>query len=343
MTFRKKVIMVSNDRFDNQNEYSISDITSKINTLEGKVNSGGSGDSLPVGTITFFGSATVPTGYLICNGVAVSRTTFSNLFSVIGTSFGSGDGKTTFNLPNLLDKFIEGNITVGTEKSAGLPNIKGNIAFTCTSGDDNTGGAFSKTSSTAYGASSGTTGPAKFTYNSFDASRSSSIYGNSDTVQPPSLTLLPCIKVYSSVTNTSDVDVTAFLNTVTNLPANYLSLGKQTISDTQLKSVSDKLRLSSSCFPSATYDELTQVNNTAYTAPANGWFVFSGIMSSVNNYISLLNTVTGLRHLCAAEPAGAHLCVYMMARKGETVFLDHSPYTTAKVSKFCYNNPTDKE
>ena len=43
MTFRKKIIMVSNDRFDNQNEYSISDITNKISTLEGKINSGGSG------------------------------------------------------------------------------------------------------------------------------------------------------------------------------------------------------------------------------------------------------------------------------------------------------------
>ena len=340
--------MVSNNRFDNQNEYSISDITNKISALEDKTNSGGSGnssgDSLPVGTITFFGSATVPAGYLICNGVAVSRTTFSTLFSVIGTSFGSGDGKNTFNLPNLLGKFIEGNITVGTEKSAGLPNIKGDIAFTCTSGDDNTGGAFSKTpGSSAYGACAGLTGPAKFTFNRFDASRSSSIYGNSDTVQPPSLTLLPCIKVYSSVTNTSDVDVTAFLNTVTNLPANYLSLGGQAISDTQLKSVSDKLRLPSSCFPSTTYDALTQVSGTTYTAPADGWFAFSGIMSGTNSYIALENTVTGLRHLCASAPAGWHLSVYMMARKGETVMLVYTPYTSAKIGRFYYNNPTDKE
>ena len=289
MTFRKKIIMVSNNRFDNQNEYSISDITNKISTLESKVNSG---DSLPVGTITFFGSATVPTGYLICNGVAVSRTTFSTLFSVIGTSFGSGDGKNTFNLPNLLNKFIEGNITVGTEKSAGLPNIKGNIAFTCTSGDDNTGGAFSKTLSTAYGASSGTTGPAKFTLNSFDASRSSSIYGNSDTVQPPSLTLLPCIKAYSSVTNTSDVDVSAFLNTVTNLPANYLSLGDQAISDTQLKSVSNKLRLSSRCIPdyASGIDIAPSLGQgQTWTAPKSGILIHTSYNDKGACYISHTN------------------------------------------------------
>lgn len=48
MTFRKKIIMVSNNRFDNQNEYSISDITNKISTLEGKINSGDSGSNAEV-------------------------------------------------------------------------------------------------------------------------------------------------------------------------------------------------------------------------------------------------------------------------------------------------------
>ena len=323
------------------------DIDGNVNVTGVSGNTDGSGnssvDSLPVGAITFFSSATVPTGYLICNGVAVSRTTFSNLFSVIGTSFGSGDGENTFNLPNLLDKFIEGSETVGTSKDAGLPNITGTTGYTVTANDDTTTGALSKRSQSTAGCQALAAGPGKFTVLGFDASKSNNIYGSSNTVQPSSVTLLPCIKAYSSVTNSSDIDVTAFLNTVTNLPANYLSLGNQAISDTQLKSVSDKLRLSSSCLPSATYDELTHVNDTAYTAPADGWFVFSGEMSTSNCYISLLHTVTGLRHLSAAQPAGAFLCVYMMARKGETVFLDHSPYTTAKVNKFCYNNPTDKE
>ena len=45
-----------------------------------------------------------PDGYLVCNGATVSRETYSDLFAVIGTTFGSGEGSTTFNLPNLIGK-----------------------------------------------------------------------------------------------------------------------------------------------------------------------------------------------------------------------------------------------
>ena len=78
--------------------------------------------SVPTGMISAF--HTVPEGWLQCNGAAVSRTTYAALFAVIGTKFGSGDGSTTFNLPNLHHKFIEGTNTqseVGQSVSAGLP------------------------------------------------------------------------------------------------------------------------------------------------------------------------------------------------------------------------------
>ena len=65
-------------------------------------------DSLPVGAILPYGSLTPPTGYLVCDGSAVSRTEYANLFSVIGTSFGEGDGTTTFNLPNIDGRGIVG-------------------------------------------------------------------------------------------------------------------------------------------------------------------------------------------------------------------------------------------
>jgi hypothetical protein len=55
----------------------------------------------PTGTILTNTINTVPQGYLLCNGQAISRTTYSSLFTVIGTTYGSGDGSTTFNLPNL--------------------------------------------------------------------------------------------------------------------------------------------------------------------------------------------------------------------------------------------------
>jgi phage-related tail fiber protein len=70
---------------------------------------GGTGSSLgavPQGVVLYFATNTAPTGYLKANGAAISRTTYANLYAVIGTSFGSGDGVTTFNLPDLRGEFI---------------------------------------------------------------------------------------------------------------------------------------------------------------------------------------------------------------------------------------------
>lgn len=53
------------------------------------------------GTITIYGGSSAPQGTLLCNGAAVSRTTYANLFAVVGVTFGPGDGSTTFNLPNI--------------------------------------------------------------------------------------------------------------------------------------------------------------------------------------------------------------------------------------------------
>ncbi len=60
------------------------------------------------GTLRFFGRPTAPEGYLVCNGEAVSRSTYANLFEAIGTCFGEGDGETTFNLPDCRGEFIRG-------------------------------------------------------------------------------------------------------------------------------------------------------------------------------------------------------------------------------------------
>lgn len=58
-------------------------------------------DLTPSGAIVAFGGTTAPTGWLLCDGTAVSRTIYADLFNAIGTNFGSGDGSTTFNLPDL--------------------------------------------------------------------------------------------------------------------------------------------------------------------------------------------------------------------------------------------------
>lgn len=66
--------------------------------------------SMPSGSITMMGGATIPSGWLYCDGTAVSRTTYSALFTAIGTVYGVGDGSTTFNLPN-----FKGRVPVGID------------------------------------------------------------------------------------------------------------------------------------------------------------------------------------------------------------------------------------
>lgn len=66
------------------------------------------GDTLPIGSTLEWFSTTIPDNWLVCDGSAVSRTTYSDLFAVIGTTFGEGDGSTTFNLPNTKGRTIVG-------------------------------------------------------------------------------------------------------------------------------------------------------------------------------------------------------------------------------------------
>lgn len=66
---------------------------------------------MAIGTITIFSGATIPEHYLVCDGSAISRQDYSELFSVIGDTYGPGDGSTTFNLPNMM-----ANVPVGTSR-----------------------------------------------------------------------------------------------------------------------------------------------------------------------------------------------------------------------------------
>ena len=65
--------------------------------------------STPVGVLFPYAGSSAPTGFLLCDGSAVSRTTFSSLFNIIGVTFGAGDGSTTFNVPNM-----NGRVPMGT-------------------------------------------------------------------------------------------------------------------------------------------------------------------------------------------------------------------------------------
>lgn len=77
---------------------------------------------LPAGMVQYFANSTVPTGWLMCDGSAVSRTTYADLFSAISTVYGTGDGSTTFNLPDLRGQFIRGwaNTSTGATLTASI-------------------------------------------------------------------------------------------------------------------------------------------------------------------------------------------------------------------------------
>lgn len=83
-----------------------------------------------IGQIIQFSGNTVPSHFLVCDGSAVSRTTYSDLFDVIGTSFGNGDGSTTFNIPDLSDK-----VAIGTSSGHLLGSYGGESSHTLTSAE----------------------------------------------------------------------------------------------------------------------------------------------------------------------------------------------------------------
>lgn len=73
----------------------------------------------PAGSIVMYGGASAPSGWLLCDGSAVSRAGYSSLFAVVGTTFGVGDGATTFNLPDLRQRFPLGKAASGTGSTLG--------------------------------------------------------------------------------------------------------------------------------------------------------------------------------------------------------------------------------
>lgn len=220
----------------------------------------------PVGSYIYFGGDSAPDGYLVCNGAEISRETYANLFTVIGTKYGKGDGinatskfgtavsdgedgnsirvtvatnvddatsfdvstyfkgvlvekqtvkkatelvnnsyitwdtsvtlvagedisftggtGSTFNLPNLIDKFLEGASESGIVYSAGLPDHAHDYNDIFAEFSQGHGGSYPVVSSSN----------TNVDRTSEKASQNNPIYGNSDTVQPPAITCLICIK-----------------------------------------------------------------------------------------------------------------------------------------------------
>jgi microcystin-dependent protein len=156
---------------------------------------------IPSGAIMAFAMNGAPTGWLAANGTAVSRTTYSNLFSTIGTTYGAGDGSTTFNLPNLSGIFVSGSgsQTIGgvsysrsfsTKQNDALQNITGTVGqFDAAFGTTVATGAFTTTQTTK---TTGGGGSGKYLTADFDASR---VARTSTETRPANIALLYCIKI----------------------------------------------------------------------------------------------------------------------------------------------------
>lgn len=173
-------------------------INSRLNTLP---------NQMPVGSILMWGAgaSSAPAGWCLCDGRALSRTTYKDLFNIIGTTYGKGNGSSTFNIPDFRGLFprgldngrgVDSGRTLGTRQMSGVPNITGSI-------NNVYGGYGTYTSSGAFetidfsrGTRGGGGGDPPNKNISFDASRSSSVYKNGlKEVRPENLSVNFIIKI----------------------------------------------------------------------------------------------------------------------------------------------------
>lgn len=141
--------------------------------------------NIGIGSIVSFAGIDIPSNTLECNGQEVNIADYEALYTVIGNSYSTGDeSEGKFRLPNLNDKFIQGHsktTVLGSSINAGLPNITGSFGAVLGSGSGafyNNGAGHRIHASSSIGNNIG-----------FSASRSNSIYGRSNTVQPPAVVL----------------------------------------------------------------------------------------------------------------------------------------------------------
>ena len=90
----------------------------------------GSAGAVPVGVVNPFAGATAPSGWLLCYGQAVSRTQYPVLFNTLSTTYGSGDGSTTFNIPDMRGRAVVGKDDMGGTAASRITNAVSGITAT---------------------------------------------------------------------------------------------------------------------------------------------------------------------------------------------------------------------
>ena len=164
----------------------------------------------PIGSIFAFSSERIPLGFLTCDGASYAVAEYPDLYAVIGNTYG-GDTE-NFNVPNLIDKFIQGSATSGTEKEAGLPQVNMTNARNVSAQNKTISAkeGLLQNGQKGYGASGSTSSLNATSMVGLNLSNNDAlgvtvedaliannpIYGNSDTVQPPALTMVYIIKAF---------------------------------------------------------------------------------------------------------------------------------------------------
>jgi len=154
------------------------------------------GFGVPTGSLTAFAATTAPSGWVECDGRAINRSANSNLFNVIGTTFGNGDGSTTFNVPDLRGEFVRGwddgrgvdtNRSFGSSQQDQIQKITGQFGSE-KAGYSSSSGAFARSGSQRCG--DGLGGTFNNSVN-FDSSR---VVRSGDETRPRNIALMYIIK-----------------------------------------------------------------------------------------------------------------------------------------------------
>ena len=227
--------------------------------------------------------------------------------------------------------------TLGDLVEAGLPNITGDMngILTTFKNTYNFSGAISSTG--RYNNDTGSEGSNRaYTGNlNINASRSSSIYGNSTTVQPQTIKVLYYIVVATSTKTDIQVDIDEIATDLN---------GK---ADTDLTNVTDTgyIKMAGAGMPSDKYIDLTLgANNSTYTAPANGWVKLDGLTtSSTNLAYGLENMTSGVSSILRVNSNGTAFKTFIPVTKGDVFKLMYEANITDFVFRFVYAVGSESE
>jgi len=254
----------------------------------------------------------------------------------------------TVRLPKITG-IVEGTTDVtalGDLIEAGLPNITGyipNLGVAYEETTSNTGSLYTTQSGNTYG---GTNAHNYKSNLNFNASRSSSIYGNSSTVQPQTIKAFYYIVIATSTKTDVQVDID---NIATDLNGKADVGGSninQSFSTNLVANMSDtaNIYMSGMGMPSNTYTDLTLgASNSTYTAPSNGWFYLQKVTNNTNQYVLLQNLTNGMENMHQYYNSSYVARIYLPCKKNDTVRCSYTANGNTVAFRFIYAVGSESE